>query len=111
MGRPPIEIDKKDFEKLCGLHCTKTEIASWFECSEDTIERWCKATYENTFAAIYQQKKHRGAISIRRKQMEVAMNGNIAMLIFLGKQYLGQSDKVTTTEITLPKSKYKEVDL
>ncbi len=26
--------------------------------------------------------------------MDVALGGNVAMLIFLGKQYLGQSDKM-----------------
>ena len=42
MGRPRIEIDKEEFEKLCDIQCTLTEIAGWFRCSPDTIENWCK---------------------------------------------------------------------
>ena len=29
MGRPKIEIDKDQFEKLCNIQCTKEEIAGW----------------------------------------------------------------------------------
>ena len=44
-GRPKKEIDKKIFENLCGLQCTLEEIAGVFDCSADTIERWCKREY------------------------------------------------------------------
>ena len=47
MARPKKEIDQEQFEKLCGLQCTKEEVADWFDCSEDTIERWCKATNDD----------------------------------------------------------------
>lgn len=33
--------------------------------------------------------------SLRRKQFEMAMAGSIPMLIFLGKNYLKQSDRLT----------------
>ena len=32
-------------------------------------------------------------VELRKKQFEMAMDGNVQMLIWLGKQYLGQSDK------------------
>ena len=32
-------------------------------------------------------------VSIKRKQFELAMQGNVQMLIWLGKQHLGQKDK------------------
>ena len=32
-------------------------------------------------------------IELRRKQFEMAMDGDVRMLIWLGKQYLGQSEK------------------
>lgn len=96
-GRPRKEIDQKQFENLCGLHCTKQEICDWFNCQDDTLERWCKRTYKKGFSEVYKQKRTNGNLSLRRKQMEVAMNGNVAMLIFLGKNYLGQTDKVEQT--------------
>ena len=94
MGRPTKNIDQKEFEKLCSFFCTKREIASFFEVSEDTIERWCKKTYKQTFAVTYDQKSDGGRISIRRAQFQKALSGNIALLIWLGKQYLGQAEKI-----------------
>ena len=94
MGRPKIEIDVEEFEKLCGIQCTLVEISAWFRCTEDTIETWAKATYGVTFSEIYKQKRGVGKISLRRRQYQVAVNdGNPTMLIWLGKQYLDQSDK------------------
>lgn len=100
MGRPPIPIDKKTFEKLCAIHCTKEEIASVFECSDDTINNWCKSTYGDTFSAIYKRYQGVGKMSLRRLQFKLAEK-SASMAIFLGKQYLGQTDKVeqTITEV------------
>lgn len=95
MARPEKEIDQEQFEKLCGLGCTQIEIADWFSCDEDTVLAWCKRTYDASFSVVFQQKRNRGNVSIRRKQHEVAMSGNVTMLIWLGKQRLGQTDKVT----------------
>lgn len=97
MARPKKEINQRQFENLCGLHCTKQEICDFFDLTDKTLERWCKRTYKKGFSEIYGQKKSLGNLSIRRKQMEVAQNGNVAMLIFLGKNYLGQTDKVEQT--------------
>ena len=91
MGRPKIEIDQMQFEKLCYIQCTLTEIASWFNCSEDTIERWCKETYQETFAECFKKHSAGGKASLRRSQFELAKR-NPTMAIWLGKQYLGQRD-------------------
>lgn len=93
MGRPKIDIDWNEFDKLCRMQCTLAEIASWFDCSEDTIERRVKETYGVTFAERFSQKRGVGKIALRRKQYQLATEGNVALLIWLGKQYLGQSDK------------------
>ena len=91
MARPRIEIDQTQFEKLCGLQCTLDEIAGWFGCSEDTIELFCKRTYGERFTDVYAKKRCFGKISLRRAQWKLAEK-NAAMAIFLGKNYLGQSD-------------------
>lgn len=90
-GRPTIKIDKDNFEKLCGLQCTLVEIAGFFNCSEDTIQRWCRRTYKMTFAEVYKTHSQQGKIALRRYQMKLAEK-SAAMAIFLGKQYLGQRD-------------------
>lgn len=97
MGRPRIEINKEEFEKLCALLCSEEEIASWFDVSVDTLCRWCKREYSVTFAEIYKTKSEKGRIALRRYQFKLAEKYP-AMAIFLGKQYLGQRDNVDNTE-------------
>ena len=99
MGRPRKEIDIQQFEKLCGLQCTQEEIANFFDCSVDTIERWCKRTYKTTFAEAYKVKSVSGKISLRRYQFKLAEKSS-AMAIFLGKNILGQKDDRYETQST-----------
>lgn len=96
-GRPKKEIDKKIFENLCGLQCTLEEIAGVFDCSADTIERWCKREYKETFAEVYKKHSAKGKTSLRRIQFKLAEK-SAAMAIFLGKNYLGQKDSIIETD-------------
>lgn len=96
-GRKHIEINQESFESLCALQCTLAEISGFFGCSADTIERWCKRTYKMNFADIFAQKRTPGQISLRRSQFRLAEK-NASMGIWLGKQYLGQSDKASERE-------------
>lgn len=99
MGRPTIEIDQLTFEKLCGIQCTLEEIAGVFRCSPDTIERWCKRTFDTTFAEVYKKFSASGKMSLRRAQFRLAEK-SAAMAIFLGKNYLGQTDHVEIADTT-----------
>ena len=95
-GRPKVEIDKEAFEKLCQMQCTLEEIAGFFDCSHDTVERWVKRTYSRkTFSEVFAQKRANGLISLRRSQFRQAET-NPTMAIWLGKQYLGQKDILLT---------------
>jgi hypothetical protein len=101
-GRPKIKIDKNQFEKLCGLQCTLAEIASFFNCSDDTIERWCQSEYKEKFAEVFRQKRGKGQISLRRSQWKLSET-NPTMAIWLGKQYLGQRDNIEVANADLSK--------
>lgn len=92
MARPRIEIDEAQFKKLCAIQCTLAEISSWFKCSEDTIERWCKRELKMSFAEAFKTWSADGKISLRRIQFRMAET-NCSMAIWLGKQYLGQKDQ------------------
>ena len=94
MGRPRKEIDKKEFEALCGIWCTLEEICSFFDVTDKTLNSWCRRTYGKTFSEVFKQKKRIGNVSLRRYQFQAAQKGNVTMLIWLGKQKLGQTDKV-----------------
>ena len=92
-GRPSIAIDEDNFKKLCGMQCTLSEIAGFFDCCEDTIENWCKRALKKSFSDAYKKYSASGKISLRRAQFRLAEK-NAAMAIWLGKQYLGQRDNI-----------------
>ena len=62
-----------------------TEIAAVVGCSVDTLER--------RFAETIKLGQEKGKTSLRRWQYLAAEKGNTAMLIWLGKQHLGQKDR------------------
>ena len=97
MGRPRKEINKNEFEKLCFLQCTEREFCSWFDVSDETLNKWCKENYDGrTFLDVFKEKRENGLISLRRTQFQLAEKSP-AMAIFLGKNLLGQTDKVEQT--------------
>jgi len=95
-GRPPKVIDQKTFEGLCKIHCTEEEIAGIFECSVETLNQWCKRTFGDTFLEVYKKFSAQGKASLRRTQFKLAEK-NPSMAIFLGKNLLGQTDRVEQT--------------
>lgn len=92
MARPRKEINKTEFEKLCGLQCTKEEICGWFDVTDKPLENWCRNEYGRGFSDVFAEKRGIGKISLRRAQFRLAEK-SAAMAIFLGKNYLGQTDQ------------------
>lgn len=92
-GRPRTVINWDEFDKLCAIQCTQVEMASWFDCSVDTIENAVKREKGIGFSEYYAQKSEKGKISLRRVQWTLAMKGDKTMLIWLGKQHLGQNER------------------
>lgn len=91
------DIKKMDFEKLCALQCTQQEICDFFSVDHKTLTKWCKRTYGQEYSQVYAEKKTGGKISLRRMQFRLAEK-SAAMAIFLGKNYLGQSDDPDSSE-------------
>lgn len=96
-GRPKKVLTEdaiKLIENMARIMCTDEEIADVLGCSRDLF--YTKEN-ENLFRQAIEKGKATGKQSLRRKQYEVAMKGNSSMLIWLGKQWLGQTDKVEQT--------------
>jgi hypothetical protein len=89
VARPRLKIDPEQVRGLARLHCTNKEIASVIGCSTDTLER--------RYAAEISKGKEEGRAALRRLQWKAANAGNIAMLIWLGKNHLGQTDRQDVT--------------
>ncbi len=84
MGRPPKPISAKQVEDLARMGHKNIDIAKFFEVSSDTIER--------RYAAELAKGRHSLAERVRTAQLRAMDQGNGTMLVWLGKQYLGQSD-------------------
>ena len=87
-GRPKIEIDLEQVEKLGMLQCTYSECGAWFGVHESTLKK------NPEFITAYKKGSEKGKISLRRKQFKLAEK-NTSMAIWLGKQYLGQREPTT----------------
>lgn len=103
-GRPPCdghskaekEKFKKTFESLCAIQCSEAEICSVLDVDAKTLIRWCREVYGVTFSKIFKEKRLGGKASLRRMQWKLAET-SATMGIWLGKQYLDQTDKVEQT--------------
>jgi predicted DNA-binding ArsR family transcriptional regulator len=93
-GRPRKEINYDTVAELANIQCTQEEIASVLKISVRTLQR------DEEFCRIYKQGMEEGKQSLRRLQWKAAMKGNTTMLVWLGKQYLGQKDKIETEDKT-----------
>lgn len=97
MSRPRKELVWEQFEQLCKIQCTKSEIAGFFHMSEDTLENRVKEITGEPFSVLYRELSESGKSSLRRSQWKSAIqNESVQMQIWLGKQMLNQSDKVQT---------------
>lgn len=97
-GAPRKEIDFNVFEGLCRHQCTEVEIAAIFDIDTDTLNARIKEHYGEGFSDTYKKKSSGGKVSLRRLQLKSAEAGNVTMQIWLGKQWLGQTDKQEVTE-------------
>ena len=95
MGRPRIPIDdtfRQQVERLASIACTDPEIAVAMDVSETTLRRRCRVELT--------KGREMMKISIKRQQFLQAQQGNTTMLIWLGKNYLGQSDRIPEPDNT-----------
>lgn len=100
MGRPVFVLDDKNFDVAIQLPMIKADICLLMGgCSEDTIERYVKKRFGKTFAELQSERRQHFRKNILGKQYELAMRGDRVMLIWLGKQYLGQSDKIESSNV------------
>lgn len=85
MAKKEIPIEKQ-VEKLASYGLTNKEISEALGYDDTTLKR----KFENFLTKGKANLRQR----LKRKQIDVALGGNVSMLIWLGKQYLGQADKL-----------------
>jgi len=85
MARPKKQIDEETVERMASVGCTVEEIALVLGCNKRTLER--------RFVAVLEKGRARLKTGLRHKQVQLAMAGDKTMLVWLGKQLLGQKDR------------------
>lgn len=85
MARPKKNIDPETVRELASIDCSYEEMAAVLKCDPSTLTR--------RFAQAIKSGRDNGKASLKRKQYEVAMAGNVTMLIWLGKIRLGQKEE------------------
>lgn len=93
-GRKKKELDFNIFEELCKILCTQSEICNVMDVDHKTLNLRVAEHYGEDFPTTYKRLTDSGRMSLRRAQMRSALAGNNVMLIWLGKQYLGQTEKM-----------------
>ena len=93
-GKNKRIVTPDDVYKLAAIGSTDREIARWFDVNEDTLRYNFKESLSKGREDLSQ--------SLRHAQLKLALSGNATMLIWLGKNILGQSDMPMGTETNQP---------
>jgi hypothetical protein len=87
-------IDPNEVYKLASIGMKNSEIAEWFGIDDSTLN------YN------FKQQLLKGKLnlnqSLRKAQISLALSGNATMLIWLGKNILGQSENPVDAEANAP---------
>lgn len=92
VGRAPNQriINPDEVYMLASLGCTIREMSDWFGVKENTISY----NFKEYILKAQEETKQK----LRRAQVNAALSGNVTMLIWLGKNMLGQSENPTNTD-------------
>ena len=96
VGRGPNKkvIPPDEVYHLASLGCSVTEMADWFGVSQSTLKY--------NFSEYIKKGKEHIKNRLRDAQIKTALSGNAAMLIWLGKNMLSQSDNPINAEANEP---------
>ena len=98
-GRAEYKVDYKTLDPLCEIQCTGEECASVLNVDYETLNTALKREGHGGFVDYFKRKSAAGKVSLRRRQYKAAVeDGNPTMLIWLGKQWLDQKEKVAPVE-------------
>jgi hypothetical protein len=87
-------IDLVQLEKIARLQPTIAEAAAILGVAEETLR--LRIQKNKKVRDVWERGRGSGKMSLRRLQWKAAEAGQPTMLVWLGKQYLEQSDKTET---------------
>ena len=92
-------LDLEIIKNLCKIQSTGEEIAGVLGVDYETLNRALISREGMTFKEFFKMHSAVGKVSLRRMQFKTALDEerpSIALLIWLGKQYLGQKESILT---------------
>ena len=92
-GRPKAAIDWKKVDKALEQGANGVQVAAMLGVHPETLYERCKADNKTNFTDYLTQKRESGNQQLLGMQFQAAKEGSVPMLIWLGKQRLGQKDK------------------
>jgi len=93
-GESKKVIDPKEVRKLASIGMKNSEISEYLEVDDSTLAY--------NFKQELIKGRHDLKCSLRQAQIRLALSGNAPMLIWLGKNILGQSDSPLDSEANAP---------
>ena len=90
IGRAKTVIPEEQVLELAKLHCTSKEMSEFFEVP--------LSTFTDNFRDIITKGRLETKQRLRAAQLKLALNGDRTMLIWLGKNILGQAETNINTD-------------
>ena len=90
-GRPPTPIDIGLLRRSAGIGCTMEELSAVLGVPRRTL--YDRMKQDPDIKDAIEEGRAQCCLTLRRLQWQAAEGGNVTMLIWLGKQYLGQRDR------------------
>lgn len=93
VGRHNVPVPPDEVELMAKIGCTDREIAEHFGIKDETLRR----NFVDYLIKGRSELKQR----LRQAQLRVAFEGNPTMLIWLGRNILGQNETISTNDKTI----------
>ncbi len=87
-------VDPNEVRKLASIGMKNSEIAEYLDIDDSTLNY--------NFKQELIKGRHDLKVSLRKAQISLALSGNAVMLIWLGRNLLGQSDNPMDSEANAP---------
>lgn len=100
-GENKTVIAPEEVEKLAKLWCSLEEMSDYFKVPANTLKY--------NFSDIIAKGRSETKQALRRAQLKIALEGNTTMLIWLGKNILGQMESPELAQ-TQPELSQEQID-
>jgi hypothetical protein len=89
----PYVVDQEILAAYCQVGATQEEVCAILDIDEETLQGACKRQFGCAFPEFFKKHFNKTKLSLRRKQVQLALEGHPSMLIWLGKSFLNQSER------------------